>query len=159
MNSKISKTMSHVAIETLEQLAFIFSSPLENVDMLNHDATAASVSFSGPFSGRLMIKIDTAPVRELVSNMLGTDEDEINEEQKYDAIKETLNILCGNLLPEIAGDQDIFSMKTPYIVSKEEQAKNDKEGPFAATTLSIDDEKCSLYLFVDGDIPEGSLAT
>lgn len=43
-------------------------------------------------------------------------------------------------------------------MSEDELAENDDENAFAATTLSIDDEKCSLYLFVDGDIPEGSLA-
>ena len=42
-------------------------------------------------------------------------EEEIDSEQKFDAIKETLNILCGNLLPEIAGNQDIFNIKTFFV--------------------------------------------
>ena len=157
MNKKVSKTMSRVSIETLEQLAYMFSSPSEKNEMLTPDATVASVPFSGPFSGRLTIKIDTSPVLELVANMLGIDENEIDSEQKSDAIKETLNILCGNLLPEIAGNQEIFHIKTPRIISKEELIEGEKEEAFAATTLSIDDEMCSIYLFVDSDIPEGSL--
>ena len=157
MNKKVKNTMSRVAIETLEQLAFIFSSPSEKNDILTPDATVASVPFSGPFSGRLTIKIDTSPVLELVANMLGVDENEIDSEQKDDAIKETLNILCGNLLPEIAGSHEIFHIKTPRIISKDELFESEKEEAFAATTLSIDDEMCSLYLYVDGDIPEESL--
>ena len=157
MNDKVSKTMSRVAIETLEQLAYIFSSPSDEIDMLTPNATVASVPFSGPFSGRLMMKIATLPVLELVANMLGIDENEIDSEQKFDAVKEILNILCGNLLPEIAGNQDIFNIKIPYIISKEELIESENEEVFAATTLSIDDEMCSIYLFVDSDIPEGSL--
>lgn len=159
MNNEISKTMSRVAIDTLEQLAFIFSSPSEEIDMLTPDATVASVPFSGPFSGRLMMKMDALPVLELVSNMLGIEEDEIDSEQKFDAIKETLNILCGNLLPEIAGNQDIFNIKTPRIIPKEELIEDENEEAFAATGLSIDDEMCSIYLFVDSDIPEGTLVS
>lgn len=157
MNDKVSKTMSRVTIETLEQLAYIFSSPSEEIDMLTPNSMVASIPFSGPFSGRLMMKIATLPVLELVANMLGIDENEIDSEQKSDAIKETLNILCGNILPEIAGNQDIFNIKTPHIISKEELIESENEEAFAATTLSIDDEMCSIYLFVDSDIPEGSL--
>ena len=157
MNKKVSNTMSRVAIQTLEQLAYMFTSPSENNDMLTPDATVASVPFSGPFSGRLTMKIDSLPVLELVANMLGIDENEIDSEQKTDAIKETLNILCGNLLPQIAGNQEIFNIKTPRIIPKEELIESKNEEAYAATTLSIDDEMCSIYLFVDGDIPEGSL--
>lgn len=157
MNKKVSKTMSRIAIETLEQLAYIFSSPSEKNDILTPDATVASVPFSGPFSGRLTLQIDKLPALELVANMLGIDENEIDSEQKTDAIKETLNILCGNLLPEIAGDQKIFHIKTPHIISNDEVIESQNEEAFAATTLSIDDKMCSIYLFVDGDIPEGSL--
>ncbi len=150
MTEKIEKIMKRVIIETLEQLAYVFSSPEDEMDLLTPDSMAVTVDFSGPFSGQLTMKTTTLVVLELTANMLGIDEEEITLEQQSDALKETVNILCGNLLPAIAGDQDIFNINAPKIIDSEEIEEPEKA--FSKAYLSIDDEMCVVYLFVDGDM-------
>jgi len=62
-------------------------------------------------------------------------------------------------LPEIAGSHEIFHIKTPHIISNEELIESQNEEAFASTTLLIDDEMCSICLFLDGEIPAGSLVS
>jgi hypothetical protein len=64
-------------------------------------------------------------------------------------MKETINVICGNLLPTIGGNQTIFHIDVPEIVGNE---NNIEEKTEAVAKLSVDDEQCELYLFVDGDL-------
>ena len=61
-----------------------------------------------------------------------------------------INVICGNLLPAISGNQVIFHIDVPEIVGKE---NNIEEKAEALAKLSVDDEQCECYLFVDGDLP------
>ncbi len=152
MDEEIKEIMSRVVIETLEKLAYIFSSPDDEMDSLTTDSVCVTVTFSGPFSGQLTMKTTTLVVMELTANMLGIDEEDITPEQQSDALKETINILCGNLLPAISGDQDIFIINAPMIIDVEEI--KEPENAYSTACFSIDDEMCVIYLFVDGDIPD-----
>ncbi len=155
MDEKINNVISRIVIETLEQLAFMFSSPDDEVSPINSDSMAVTVPFTGPFSGRLTMETTTSVIIELTANMLGIDEEDITAGQKTDALKETVNILCGNLLPAIGGDQAIFNINAPTIVNIEEVGETEKA--FSTTSFSIDDEICKIYLFVDGDMDESLL--
>ena len=157
MDERVKEILAAVAAETLERLAFLFSSPQEENKGLISNSMAASISFKGPFSGRLVMKMSALAVLELSANMLGIDEDKVTIEQQSDAIKETINIICGNLLPVIGGNQVEFNINSPEIISElrdEERIpeNNDKGRPLALAKLIIDDEPYELYLFVDGDV-------
>lgn len=156
MIDKAKKILTSTAIETLERLAFIFSSAEEENDVIISEMKAADVSFTGPFSGRLMMKISTPVVLEMTANMLGIDESEATSEQQFDAMKETLNVLCGNLLPAIGGSHVIFNISVPRIIVQEPEKEisiENKDGQsLAVARLSIDGELCEFYLFVDNDI-------
>ncbi|MBW1900193.1 MAG: chemotaxis protein CheX [Deltaproteobacteria bacterium] len=150
MNERAKEILTTVSIETLKHLAFIFLSPEEENNGLMSDSMAVGISFSGPFSGSLVLKMSPVIVLEQTSNMLGIDEDRVTTEQQYDAMKETINVICGNLLPAISGNQVIFHIDVPEIVGKE---NNIEEKAEALAKLSVDDEQCECYLFVDGDLP------
>lgn len=155
MVEKIKAVMSRVVIETLEQLAFLFSSSEDEIDLLTPNSMAVNVTFSGPFSGQLTMKMSKLVVLELTANMLGIDEEGITHDQQSDALKETINIICGNLLPAIAGDQAIFNINAPMIIDGEDI--KEPENAFSKAYFLIDDEMCAIYLFVDGDMNEGVL--
>lgn len=149
MNEKAKEILTTVTIKTLKHLAFIFLSPEEENRGSMSESMAVCISFSGPISGRLVLKMSPVVGLELTANMLGIDEDIVTSEQQYDAMKETINVICGNILPAIAGNQTIFHIDVPDIVGNENEIEEKSE---AVAKLSVDDERCELYLFVDGDL-------
>jgi CheY-specific phosphatase CheX len=162
MNEQNNEILSRVVTETLEQLAFLFSFPDDGQAKVDLDsAVAARVLFTGPFSGALVITVSAQVLSELTANMLGVEcEEETTSEQKDDALKETVNVICGNLLPAIAGKRAVFDINVPKIITegekiKEAIEKHDGLPPTSMVTLDIDGEQCSLYLFGDVQIPEG----
>ena len=156
MNEQIKETLSRVAAETLEQLAFLFSFPEDEPGNTDFDsAVAARVLFTGLFSGALVITVSAQVLSELTANMLGVDcEEETTLGQKDDALKETINVICGNLLPPIAGKQAVFDIGSPEIIKggeaiKEATEKYNGRSPTSMVKLDIDGEQCFLYLFGD----------
>ena len=154
MSREYSQILSEVAVETLEQLAFIFSfadEPDENA-IWETDAIGCHVRFSGSQQGELLMTINRTVLPEMAANMLGLDDDEeALPQQQHDALKEALNIICGNLLPTIGGVEAVYDISAPTIHSMREMRckvaalKADK-GDYGAAFLSLDDGECHIYL-------------
>jgi len=154
MNERVAQTLVDETIDTLEKLAFIFAESEDDMDQFaDAERITVSADFSGPCSGALVMEFGVDGLSELAANMLGLDEDEpISEEEQRDALKEALNIICGNVLPAIAGSEAVFSIASPLLT----------EGPYGGDTtaakavarLTLDDGFIILYLFSDGDLPE-----
>lgn len=161
MREKLKKILSRVAVRTLEQLAFIFSFPEDEKNNIHPDsAVGVSISFEGAFSGFLSMIVSNQVLPELTANMLGVDDEETTVDQQYDAFKETINIICGNLLPAIFGKQIIFNIDSPEIIPGAEAIKKKDEYKAASMVkLILDNGQCDLFLFVDGQIPEDAIVT
>ena len=162
MRAKLEETMSQVTIDTLEKLAFMFAFPDESEEGRSGDSmVTGSISFTGPFSGTLLVTMSTEVLQELTGNMLGLDDDEeTTEDHRSDALKETMNIVCGNLLPAIAGDEVVFDIGVPKVLSVGQGMKKgagipDGRDPSAKVNLDLDEGQCVLFLFLDGEIPKG----
>ena len=162
MAEKLEAVLYQVTEEVLEKLAFIFSFPEEERDRMDYSAAvAASVSFVGPFGGVLIIVISNEALPELAENMLGIDE-ETTREQQYDALKEMINVVCGNLLPLISGKKSVFNVDAPQIIDHDidEFCQNicgrDDEtvSPAGMARLALDDGQCDNLLFVEGQLPD-----
>ena len=157
MSEQLKEILSRVAGETLEQLAFIFSLPEDERGcmILDSAVVAAFISFSGSFSGKLVMTVSNQLLPELAANMLGVDEEETELNQQHDALKETINIICGNLLPSIAGNEVVFDIDAPVIITEVEAIKdvikdNDNK-PASLVKLNIEESECDLFLFIDGN--------
>jgi hypothetical protein len=92
---------------------------------------------------------------ELAANMLGMDMDEdVSIEEQQDALRELLNVICGNLLPQLGGTQEIFSIEVPEIIDKEAIAKfTEGRRLSGATKLELDEGYISLMLYCEGEVP------
>lgn len=150
--------LSREAADTMEKLAFVFA--FAGDDRTGFDdgsAVAVRVSFTGPFCGVLLMLVSSGILQELAANMLGIDEDEtIEDSQRHDALKETLNVICGNLLPAIAGRQAVFNIDPPELVFPAVEPDENHWGtPVAVARLGLDQGCCDLFLYVNGDWPEG----
>ena len=161
MSAKLEERMSQVAIDTLEKLAFMFAFSDEDGEGRSEGSmVTGSVAFTGPFSGTLVVTISIEVLRELAANMLGfDDEEETTEDHRSDAFKETMNIICGNLLPAIAGNDVIFDIGVPGVLPADREMKEGAgipggHEPSAKVNLDLDEGQCILFLFLDGEIPQ-----
>jgi hypothetical protein len=160
MNEKLDQIITQISIDTLEKLAFMFAFPEDDGEEANGTGDAnghvhACVAFSGPFDGTLAIEMTLPELSELTVNMLGLDTDsEVTAEQRHDALKETLNVICGNMLPAIAGKQAVFNIEIPRIREPNESLAADSEQqPCSVVRLNLEVGLCCLYLYVDGRLP------
>jgi chemotaxis protein CheX len=156
MTPRFNEILAKEASDTLVKLAFLFTFPEEDRERFEDEtAVAVQVNFRGPFGGTLAMVISEAVLQELAANMLGLDEDEeIEASQKQDAVRETLNIICGNLLPAIAGRQAVFDIAAPEIFTPSgEFTDTGTRTPVAVARMGLDEGGCDLFLYVNGELP------
>ena len=142
--------------EILENLAFLFFAPEDTRDTMDYNvAVAAKISFTGLFSGTLVLALSNQVLPEIARNMLGVDED-ILVPQQHDAFKELLNVICGNMLPAIAGKREIFAIGVPDIISPEEMTASALRCPPTSMLKGeLDNGQIDFFLLIDGEeIPE-----
>src|SRR5256885_12141673 len=102
MNQNLAHTLLQAAVLTFEDLGFMLPTPeLDDQQKRAPLDTTVSVAFQGPYNGRLVILTCRQMLPTLAANMLG--EDEATEQQQRDALGEVANVICGNMLPGIAG--------------------------------------------------------
>jgi len=152
MDQTSENTLLQVAERTFEELAFLI--PLGDDEAPQQPPgpqTVASIHFRGPFSGTLFIAVPTTMLPELARNMLGLDQDPPRDKQ-LDAFKELLNVVCGNLLPELAGPQAIFDVSPPQLCPETTLPPTHHDTPPTATaTLDLDAGPARLALFIHND--------
>lgn len=153
MNQQLNETLAAVAEDTIMSLAFLFlMSEDEAAGAPEAEAVIASVDFSGPFAGALFISGPKQMLPELASNMLGYEEgaEPPTSSVQNDALQELLNVICGNLLPEIAGAEAVFKVHAPKLHGGDLIPQTFQDLPPAGTAeLYSEYGKLELALFLD----------
>lgn len=156
MNEAVQRALYRVTEEVLEQLAFIFSFPEEDRPPIRGpEAIGARVSFDGPFAGALHLRVSRDIGPELAGNMLGVEAEETTPEQRTDAVKELINVICGNLLPAIAGKRAVFNVDPPALLPETEIEAPVE--PLAEARLSLEEGECDILLVIRGELPPEAL--
>ena len=144
MSKKLETELYKAAVLTFEGLGFLLPTPEIDEQQLNARVEAAvSVEFEGPFSGKLMVKVCGGLLPTIVANMLG-EEDVPSENQQYDALGEIVNVICGNMLPGIAGSKEIFHVSAPQM------AEFTDSPPMAEVQVGLGQGRADLLLFISG---------
>jgi CheY-specific phosphatase CheX len=126
---------------TFESLALLLPDAPPSASQLAAPLTrGVRVAFDGPLGGTLTLRVSEDVARALAENMLGLDALEdagaAGDRLLCDALGEVANVICGNVLPELAGRSAVFHLGAPEPV-----APGDGDGPAdasAAVTLGID---------------------
>ncbi|HET6429131.1 MAG TPA: chemotaxis protein CheX [Phycisphaerae bacterium] len=162
MISLLEQTLCYVAEEQFESLVFLFPLPADPGVPAPAVAewTTVSVGFTGPFGGRLYLAVPSAMLAVLGSNMLGTDEPGASPDEQIDALKELIHVVCGNLLPAIAGDEAVFDVEAPRLLGAGAAPQFPGAVPAAATRVLLDAGPAELWLSLDRpvaqlDLPDG----
>lgn len=153
MSLTIKDALYRVAEEVMEKLAFMMSFPeTEELTDKNFSQVAAGISFSGVFTGVLVVAVSEQMLPQLTGNMLGLDDDEESTpEQQHDALKELINVICGNLMPAISGKQDVFQIEPPQIIlgNIDEYLKTASPNIPISVTLTMEEGTCHLFLAIE----------
>lgn len=100
--------------QIFEELCFLIpeDGPLAPPTELAAASPCVSVSFNGPFAGRLYLATSEELAEVIAANMLGV-EPEIANETRVDALGELANVLCGRMLPHITDFKSVFELGSP----------------------------------------------
>jgi CheY-specific phosphatase CheX len=140
------KALFQAAALTFEELGFLF--PNSELEQEQKTATAdamVEVEFSGPFEGKLMVKVCGNLLPTLTLNMLGENLPPPLALQ-HDALGEIANVICGNALPLIAGKKEVFRLKSPQLIA----SANTQSMPNAAVQLGLDQGRAEVMIFING---------
>jgi len=152
MNSALEEQLAQTAAKTLEDLTFFFATPerWEATDISGDDYILGA-AFNGDFEGYLVFICPPLAGREMTANMLGMDDAEsVSSDQVQDALKEVINIICGNILPAVAGAKAMFNISPPEILDSGQEPEFGRNAPpVGRAKLDLEGEPGYLFLFVD----------
>ncbi len=140
--------LRQVSASTFEDLGFLL--PDADLSRIQLDAplqAAAQVRFKGPFEGCLIVALHGEILAPLAANMLGEDSHPSPELQK-DALGEIANVICGNILPPIAGESAVFRLSSP--VQPDSGCRQGAMELAAATALGLDEGRAEVSLYLKG---------
>jgi CheY-specific phosphatase CheX len=148
MSKQTEAVLYRTAAQIFEDLGFILSSREINQEQkISPLAATVAVAFHGPFTGSLLIRIYGDVIPALASNMLG-DESAPSVDMQMDAVKEIANVICGNLLPAIAGSTEVFDLEAPVICATAAEAAAAVCGSLKASArLGLDYGRTEIELY------------
>jgi len=154
MDTDHGQVLRTVFAEISESLAFMFVEEPEDetsADPDTNDLVLAFMGFSGPFSGKLVIAVPASLCPEIAANVLGLDpDDELVQAKPYDALKELLNVTCGNVLTAIAGEEPIFDLTPPEVKKMDLTAWQALRNMPGTQQHLVEDRPVLLQLSIDG---------
>jgi len=103
-------------IEVLERYAFMLGGPPKTEGepvLLAEPSWMVTVAFAGARSGAIGMIVPPALARQAAANLYGGEPAQMDDERAQDAVKELLNIVCGNYLHQVEGDGPVFDFAAP----------------------------------------------
>lgn len=155
MPEDVALEVAEVARETMEKLAFVFA--LDGAAAEGQGASpehCVRVAFRGPRKGALEVALTESALPELAANMLGVeDPGELSGGERVDALRELANVICGNLLPRLFGEEAEFTLGTP--VEARSTAEQASAIAAADCRFTLENGACRVRLFLEGAGPRG----
>ncbi|MCP4703640.1 MAG: hypothetical protein GY865_03440 [candidate division Zixibacteria bacterium] len=113
-NKKIMDVINETVSGVLEQTAFMFPEPADmasGVPFEDFEYVMVKLNYSGDKVGNVKMMLPVDFCAELSANLLGEDIGDVDpEENNFDSAKELLNIVSGQLLVDLYGDEALFSL-------------------------------------------------
>jgi CheY-specific phosphatase CheX len=115
MTTEQRELLLQTVADVLERFSFMFSDPEElGADQWKGEYLHSTITFDGPSQGALTITAPEPLCRDIAGNTLGEmDTDDISAETCEDALKEMLNIICGEFVAELYGTKVLVNLTVP----------------------------------------------
>lgn len=150
-------TLEGVLSDILEKQAFVFAEacPVEDLKAEAEDYLHATIAFEGPLCGLLGLATSRDLCAELAANMLGIEPDDaVAEEDASDALKELLNVVCGQFLTALYGNEPVFQLSIPKVETFGQADWEKRKALPNGIGFAVDDEAPLIaYLSTGGDAP------
>jgi len=148
MSNTTDQLLQRATTSTFEDLAFLFLEPECTAEQAEAPLDAiVSVNFHGPARGRLTLRASSTLLPAIAANMLGEDQAQFVPLQR-DALGEMANVVCGNLLPLVAGAEAVFRLDAPQWASETQAVARDGDAPVASVTFGVEDGRVAAALFL-----------
>ena len=127
------RVIGEVFESVLQNLAFMFVESVEKETLQNMESPQdipekfikASMAFTGPKNGWVNLMVPEELAKELAANIIGKELDKnISQKHLQDALKEVLNVTCGNLLSAVVGHQPVFDAASPILTEHDQKSWN-----------------------------------
>ena len=145
MNQPMATALFQAAALTFEELGFLFSNEdLAPEQKLAEPDGVVSITFRGPFNGRLVLRVCGDILPGIATSMLGDDEPP-SVELQHDVLGELGNVVCGNALPLMAGRTEVFHLSAPSLVYDNVP----EETATAKTQIGLEQGRADVLLFIE----------
>jgi CheY-specific phosphatase CheX len=132
--------------DVFENLCFMLPNhPELSVPPPSFSQLLLAVDFRGAGVGSLQLALPDRMVAPVAAAMLGADE-ELELSEQYDAVCELANIVCGNVLPLIAGERAVFDLSSPRVIAT--QDVDWEQGASARAQVLLDDGPVSAAIWL-----------
>lgn len=142
MENDYRPVVATVFCDVIERLAFMFGERCDKEELpIGNSNACTTMKFTGPWEGKLDLVLPATLSTQIASNVLGTEPDDKDMDRyRDDAVKEVLNVTCGHLLSELAGDEPIFDLSVPAVTSIDAHAWESMRDDPDSVALLIEDE-------------------
>lgn len=153
MDARTNEAATMTLCDVLGKFAFAIADPAapEEIAPPAEESLQVEMSFNGVMRGTLGLLTTRELGLEIAANLLGLepDDDEIGS-RAPDAIKEVLNVVCGNLLTELAGDEEVFDLSIPALTEARAETWSAWLASPDAICVTVDDRPLLLQLRIEG---------
>jgi len=137
MNGEWKAALGRAVRDVFENLCFMMPAPKSSVpppDLGSSSRVVLAVDFTGAGRGTLHLTLPDSMVALVASSMLGED-DPLELSEQYDAVCELANIVCGNVLPLVAGERAVFDLSSPRVIATMDPSLADRADASVAVLL------------------------
>jgi CheY-specific phosphatase CheX len=153
MTSTTRSPLLTATTRTFESLALLLpSTEPTGAEATARPAHAVRVVFTGPLRGCLALRVTDDVAHAFAENMLGVAEADAT--MVRDALGEVANVVCGNLLPDLAGREAVFHLSAPEPIDVTDATWCARPAVSAlAASLGIDGGRADIALHLDPATP------
>lgn len=147
------ETFGQNVCQVLEQMAFMFADHCDPEDLSEEpgDCLLVEMNYLGPHQGTVMVATQTIFGKELGSNMLGVDLEEMTDAMVGDALKELLNMSCGQFLTAYFGNEPVFDLTVPEITPIDKEQWKELAISPESSLYEVDDYQLVISVKTRGD--------
>ncbi len=118
MNEAWKSALARAIRDVFENLCFMMPAPKATIppEPASLSRVVLAVDFRGAGQGSLHLVLPDSMVAGVASAMLGED-GPLELAEQYDAVCELANIVCGNVLPLVAGERAVFDLASPRVIA------------------------------------------
>ena len=145
MQEQKAATLTTIFFDVLADLAFMFTDDDEAAPSPAETWLETTINYNGTSVGNLTFRCSRAFTVQLAANLLGIDVAEVDDDAKADdAVKEFMNIVCGQLITALHGTDDVFNLSIPKIRFLDEAPDFSEVDGLEASTVSVEGEPVQL---------------